>query len=140
KIALIDAVEPQKLDVLRAYLEGVPKIDYVVSSHTEQDHSGGLPWVLERYPEAVLLTSEAAKPMLVDHVGLDPARIRTVADGERLELGGKTHRFILTPWVHWPETMSTYLDEDRILFSCDWFGSHMAQTNLVVDGLDCILA
>jgi flavorubredoxin len=140
KIALIDAVEPQKLHVLQAYLEGVPRIDYVVSSHTEQDHSGGLPWVLERYPEAVLLASDTAKPMLVDHVGLDPARIRTVADGERLELGGKTLRFILTPWVHWPETMSTYLEEDRILFSCDWFGSHMAQTNLFVDGLDCILA
>jgi len=140
KIALIDAVEPQKLDVLRAYLAGVPRIDYVVSNHTEQDHSGGLPWVLERYPEAVLLASETAKPMLVDHLGLDPARIRTVADGERLELGGKTLRFILTPWVHWPETMSTYLEEDRILFSCDWFGSHMAQTSLFVDGVDCILA
>jgi len=140
KIALIDAVEPQKLDVLRAYLAGVPRIDYVVSNHTEQDHSGGLPWVLERYPEAVLLASETAKPMLVDHVGLDPARIRTVADGERLALGGRTLRFIVTPWVHWPETMSTYLEEDRILFSCDWFGSHMAQTNLFVDGVDCILA
>jgi len=140
KIALIDAVEPQKLDVLRAYLAGVPRIDYVVSNHTEQDHSGGLPWVLERYPEAVLLASETAKPMLVDHLGLDPARIRTVADGERLALGGKTLRFILTPWVHWPETMSTYLEEDRILFSCDWFGSHMAQTSLFVDGVDCILA
>jgi flavorubredoxin len=140
KIALIDAVEPQKLDVFRAYLEGIPKIDYVVSNHTEQDHSGGLPWVLERYPEAVLLASETAKPMLVDHLGLDAARIRTVTDGERLALGGKTLRFILTPWVHWPETMSTYLEEDRILFSCDWFGSHMAQTNLFVDGVDCILA
>jgi len=140
KIALVDAVEPQKLDVLRAYLAGVPRIDYVVSNHTEQDHSGGLPWVLERYPEAVLLASETAKPMLVDHVGLDAARIRTVADGERLALGGKTLRFIVTPWVHWPETMSTYLEEDRILFSCDWFGSHMAQTNLFVDGVDCILA
>jgi flavorubredoxin len=140
KIALIDAVEPQKIDVLRAYLEGIPKIDYVVSNHTEQDHSGGLPWVLERYPEAVLLASETAKPMLVDHLGLDPAQIRTVADGERLALGGKTLRFIVTPWVHWPETMSTYLEEDRILFSCDWFGSHMAQTDLFVDGVDCILA
>jgi len=140
KIALIDAVEPQKIDVLRAYLEGIPKIDYIVSNHTEQDHSGGLPWVLERYPEAVLLASETAKPMLVDHIGLDPAQIRTVADGERLALGGKTLRFIVTPWVHWPETMSTYLEEDRILFSCDWFGSHMAQTDLFVDGVDCILA
>jgi len=140
KTALIDAVEPAMLHVLRDCLKDVPRVDYVVSNHTEQDHSGGLPWVLERYPEAVLLSSEPAKPMLADHLGLDPARIRTVADGERLELGGKAFRFIYTPWVHWPETMSTYLEEDRILFSCDWFGSHMAQTDLFVDGVDCILA
>jgi flavorubredoxin len=140
KIALIDAVEPQKLDVLRAYLEGVPNIDYLISNHTEQDHSGGIPWLLERYPGAVVLASEPAKSMLVDHLAIDPARIRTVADGERLDLGGKSLRFIYTPWVHWPETMSTYLEEDRILFSCDWFGAHVAQTDLFVDGVDCILA
>jgi flavorubredoxin len=140
KIALIDAVEPQKLDVLRAYLEAVPKIDYVVSNHTEQDHSGGIPWLLGRYPGAVVLASEPAKAMLVDHLAIDPARIRTVADGERLDLGGKTLRFIYTPWVHWPETMSTYLEEDRILFSCDWFGAHVAQTDLFADCSDCILA
>jgi len=140
KTALIDAVEPAVLHVLQEYLKDIPRIDYVVSNHTEQDHSGGLPWVLERYPEAVLLSSEPAKSMLIDHLGLDPARLRTVADGERLELGGKTFRFIYTPWVHWPETMSTYLEEDKILFSCDWFGSHMAQTDLFVDGVDCILA
>jgi len=137
--ALIDAVEPAMLHVLQDRLKDVPRIDYVVSNHTEQDHSGGLPWVLERYPEARLLSSEPAKPMLVDHLGLDPAQIRTVADGERLDLGGKTLRFIYTPWVHWPETMSTYLEEDKVLFSCDWFGSHMAQTDLFVDGVDCIL-
>jgi flavorubredoxin len=111
----------------------------VVSNHTEQDHSGGLPWVLERYPGIEVLCSEKAKPMLVDHLGLDPAKIRVVADGERLELGGKTLRFISTPWVHWPETMSTYLEQDRILFSCDFFGSHIAATDLFVDGAECVL-
>jgi flavorubredoxin len=140
KTVLIDAVEPEMLHVLRAYLKDVPRIDYVVSNHTEQDHSGGIPWVLERYPEARLLASETAGPMLADHLGLDAGTIRTVADGEKLDLGGRTLRFIYTPWVHWPETMSTYLEEDRILFSCDWFGSHMAQTDLFVDGIDGILA
>ena len=140
KTALIDAVEPTMLHVLQAYLKDVTRIDYLISNHTEQDHSGGIPWVLERYPEAQLLSSEPAKPMLVDHLGLDAGKIRMVADGERLELGGKTLRFIYTPWVHWPETMSTYLEEDRILFSCDWFGSHIASTDLFVDGADCILA
>ncbi len=140
KTVLIDTVEPEKIDVLRSYLENVPRIDYVVSNHTEQDHSGSLPWILERYPMARLLSSEPAKPLLVDHLGLDPAQIRTVADGERLDLGGRTLRFIYTPWVHWPETMSTYLEEDKVLFSCDWFGAHLAQTGLFSDCSDCILA
>jgi len=139
KTVLVDTVEPEKIDVLRSYLENVPRIDYVVSNHTEQDHSGSLPWVLERYPMARLLSSEPAKALLADHLGLDPAQIRTVADGERLDLGGRTLRFIYTPWVHWPETMSTYLEEDKILFSCDWFGAHLAQTGLFSDCSDCIL-
>jgi flavorubredoxin len=140
KTVLIDAVEPGKLHVLEAYLRDVPKIDYLVSNHTEQDHSGGIPWVLGRYPGIEVLASEPAKSMLVDHLGLEAARIRIVADGERLNLGGKTLRFIYTPWVHWPETMSTYLEEDKVLFSCDWFGAHIAQTDLFVDGADDILA
>ncbi|MGE5741295.1 MAG: FprA family A-type flavoprotein [Candidatus Aminicenantes bacterium RBG_16_66_30] len=140
KTALIDTVEPTKLHLLEANLADVPKVDYIISNHTEQDHSGSIPWVLGRYPGIQILSSEPAKPMLADHLGLDPAKIRTVADGERLELGGKTLRFIYTPWVHWPETMSTYLEEDQILFSCDWFGSHIAKTALFVDGVDCIMA
>ena len=140
KVALIDTVEPEKRYVLEAYLAGVPRIDYLISNHTEQDHSGSIPWMLERYPGIEILSSEPAKPLLADHLGLDPARIRTVADGERLDLGGKTLRFIYTPWVHWPETMSTYLEEDQVLFSCDWFGAHLAQTGLFADCCDCILA
>jgi len=140
KTALIDAVEPATLRVLEASLKDVPRLDYLVSNHTEQDHSGGIPWVLERYPEAQLLCSQPAKPMLVDHLGLEADKIRTVADGERLDLGGRTLRFIYTPWVHWPETISTYLEEDKILFSCDWFGSHVASTELFVDGVECVMA
>jgi len=139
KTALIDTVEPAMLHVLQAHLKDVTRIDYLISNHTEQDHSGSIPWVLERYPGIELLSSEPAKPMLVDHLGLNPVWIRTVADGETLDLGGRTLRFIYTPWVHWPETMSTYLEEDRILFSCDWFGSHIATTDLFVDGAECVL-
>ncbi len=140
KVALIDTVEPKMLRVLEAYLKDVPRVDYIISNHTEQDHSGSIPWALERFPQAELLASEPARPLLADHLGLDPARIRVVADGERLALGGKTLRFIYTPWVHWPETMSTYLEEDRVLFSCDWFGAHIAATDIFVDHADCILA
>jgi flavorubredoxin len=71
--------------------------------------------------------------MLVDHLHVPPERIMTVKDGETLQLGGKTLRFIYTPWVHWPETMVTYLQEDRILFTCDFFGSHYATSEQYVD-------
>jgi flavorubredoxin len=138
KAALIEAVDPSMLHILDSTLKEVPRVDYLISNHTEQDHTGGIPWVLERFPGIELLASEPAKAMLADHIGIPEARIRTVADGERLALGEKTLRFIYTPWVHWPETMSTYLEEDRILFSCDWFGSHMASMELFVDSADSV--
>jgi flavorubredoxin len=138
KTALLDTVDPSTLAALEAHLEGVKRIDYLVSHHTEQDHSGSIPWVLDRYPEAKLLCSSPAKSMLIDHLCVPEERVRVVEDGETISLGGKTLRFIYTPWVHWPETMSTYLEEDKILFSCDWFGSHLASTDLFIDGVECV--
>lgn len=138
KTVLIDAVDPAMLHVLEEHLKDVPRVDYLVANHAEQDHSGGIPWVLKRYPEAVLLCSDKAKNMLVDHLDVPAERVRVVADGERLAIGGRTLRFIYTPWVHWPETMSTYLEEEKILFSCDWFGSHLATSELFVDEIDAI--
>ncbi len=132
KTVLIDAVDPKMLHLLRENLAGIESIDYLVAHHAEQDHSGGIPWVLAKYPKAQLLCSPKAKSMLVDHLAVDEGRIRVMADGETLPLGGKTLRFIHTPWVHWPETMSSYLEEPRILFSCDWFGSHLATSDLFV--------
>ena len=132
KTVLIDTVEPAMLHVLMEQLEPVAAIDYIVSHHVEQDHSGSLPQVMQKYPKAIVLCSEKAKPMLVDHLGLDAERIRIVKDGETLDLGGKTLEFIYTPWVHWPETMSSYLREERILFSCDFFGSHVATSEIYV--------
>ena len=130
KIALLDTVDPAKKDILLSQLEDVPEIDYLVVHHAEQDHSGTVPDVLERYPEAVVLTTAKAKGMLIEHMPIQPERIRTVEDGETVSLGGKTLRFLHTPWVHWPETMVTYLEEDQILFSCDFLGSHLATSDL----------
>jgi flavorubredoxin len=70
--------------------------------------------------------------MLIDLLSLPEERIATVGDGDTVSLGDRTLEFIHTPWVHWPETMSTYLQEDQILFSCDFFGSHLATTDLYV--------
>jgi flavorubredoxin len=139
KTALLDTVDPTMTSRLELRLASVDKIDYLVAHHVEQDHSGSIPWVLDKYPGAVLLCSNPAKSLFIDHLGVPEARIRTVADGETVDLGGKTLRFIYTPWVHWPETMSTFLVEDRILFSCDWFGSHLASSNLLADGMESLI-
>jgi flavorubredoxin len=130
KTALLDGVDPALADEFFENLAGVETIDYIVAHHVEQDHSGVLPELLARFPKAPLLCSPKAKGMFVDHLAIDESRIRVVEDGESLSLGDKTLTFLSTPWVHWPETMSTWLAEDKLLFSCDFFGSHLATTEL----------
>jgi flavorubredoxin len=132
KTALLDAVDPPMAETLMAQLEGVPRLDVIVSQHAEQDHSGAIPQVLARFPEAKVVATPKAKGLLMDHLRIPEGAFVTVADGERLSLGDKHLTFVHTPWVHWPETMVTYLEEDRILFSCDFFGSHIASGDLFV--------
>jgi len=79
-----------------------------------------------------VISTPKAKGMLIDLLQIPEESFITVKDGEALSLGDKTLQFIHAPWVHWPETMVTYLEEDKILFSCDFFGSHIATTDLYV--------
>ncbi|NLE74537.1 MAG: FprA family A-type flavoprotein [Actinobacteria bacterium] len=130
--ALLDTVDPPMTEQLLEQLATVSKLDYIISHHAEQDHSGTIPAVLERFPQAKVVTTPKAKPILIDALGIAEDVFLTVNDGETLSLGDKTLKFIHTPWVHWPETMVTYLEEDRILFSCDFYGSHIATTDLYV--------
>ena len=130
KTVLIDTVDPTKSNVLLSQMNGVERLDYLIVQHVEQDHSGSVPAVLDRYPNATLITTPKAKPMLVDHLHINPERIVTVEQGETLSLGDRTFEFIHAPWVHWPETMFTYLREEKILFTCDFLGSHLATTEL----------
>jgi len=132
KTALIDTVEPQRIDELIAHLvsAGIDKIDYLIAHHGEQDHSGGLPDMLVLYPDAKVVASPKCKSILIDHLDIEDEQIITVENRQELSLGDKTLEFVYTPWVHWPETMCTYLKEDRILFSCDFFGSHIAASDL----------
>ena len=130
KTALIDAVDPAMLEILKRHLAHVDRVDYIIAQHAEQDHAGGIPFVMEKYPEAIVICSPKAKDLLITHLDVPENKIRTVADGESLSLGGKTLKFIHTPWVHWPETMSTYLAEDRIVFTCDFLGAHIASSEL----------
>lgn len=135
KTALIDTVDPTKEDDLLDNLDdlGIEHLDYIVVNHAEQDHSGAIPLMLELYSEAKIVTNQKCKKMLMEHLLIKEDRIITINDNDILSLGGKTFRFIFTPWVHWPETMLTYLEEDKILFSCDLFGAHLAESNLWVD-------
>jgi len=133
KTALVDTVDPAKLDVLMAQLDTVQRLDYLVAQHAEQDHSGSIPAVLARYPGAVLVTNPKAKELLQEHLDIPDDRFKTVADGETLSLGNKTLRFIYLPWVHWPETMGTYIEEDHVLLSCDFLGSHRAQSGVFAE-------
>jgi len=135
KTALIDTVDPTKEDDLLDNLDDleIEHLDYIVVNHAEQDHSGAIPLMLELYSEAKVITNEKCKKMLMEHLLVAEDRIITVKDNSTLSLGGKTLRFIFAPWVHWPETMLTYLEEDKILFSCDLLGAHLAESNLWVD-------
>jgi len=134
KAALMDTVDPTMEQVLENHLNElkVKDIDYLVAHHAEQDHSGSIPWVLEKYPKAKVICTPKCKGMLVDLLLIPEDRVITVEDKETISLGDRTLEFIYTPWVHWPETMVTYLREERILFSCDFFGSHLATTDLYV--------
>ncbi|OGR96334.1 MAG: MBL fold hydrolase, partial [Elusimicrobia bacterium GWF2_62_30] len=122
--------DPEKAAELFDYLKGEDRIDYVVAHHAEQDHSGSIPLVLEKYPQAKVVTNPKCKEFLMTHLHLPAEKFIEVKDGETLQLGGKTLEFIYTPWVHWPETMVTYLREEKVLFSCDFFGSHLAAGEL----------
>jgi flavorubredoxin len=131
KNVLIDAVDPTKEEELIANLKFLNlNIDYVVSLHAEQDHSGGIPKVLEMFPQAKVITNKKGKEFLMALLLIPEEKFIIVEDNEKISLGEKTLQFIFTPWVHWPETMIVYLLEDKILFTCDLFGSHLATSDL----------
>ncbi len=132
KTALIDSVDPEKQNELIANLKGlgIGKLHYIVANHAEQDHSGGIPKVIETFPEAKVITNQKCKTMLMELLLLPEEKFITVNDKDKISLGDRTLEFIIAPWVHWPETMLTYLHENKILFPCDLFGAHLASSEL----------
>lgn len=134
KTLLIDTVDPDKEQDLIDNLNtlNIKNIDYIVAHHGEQDHSGTIPKMLELFPNAKVITNQKCKDILKDFLLISEDKFIVINDGDTILLGDKTCEFIFTPWVHWPETMVTYLREDKILFSCDFFGSHMATEELFV--------
>ncbi|MDD1751447.1 MAG: FprA family A-type flavoprotein, partial [Methanothrix sp.] len=131
KTALIDAVDESMADVLLGNLLelGIKRIDYIIVQHAEQDHSGSLKRLLEIYPDAKVLGSAKCLDLLLQFDLVSKDRVQEAKDGEKISLGDKSLQFIHAPWVHWPDTIFTYLEEDRILFTCDFLGSHLATSD-----------
>jgi flavorubredoxin len=129
KKALIDTVNPgfeKELDEKIRKLVDPSEIDYVIMNHAEPDHAGAIPYVMAINNKAKLVTSNKGAKMAQTFYKVPENRIIAVRDQETINLGGKTLRFIEAPMLHWPETMFTYLQENKILFPCDFFGSHVA--------------
>lgn len=135
KVALIDSTYPPKIENFIDKLKenGIDKIDYIVSNHGEQDHSGAFPTLLKRFPEAKIVTNPKCRDSIVNMLNVDESKIIVVADKEELSLGDKTLQFIFAPFVHWPDTMFTHLKEDNMLFSCDYLGAHYTTGGIFAD-------
>lgn len=135
KTALIDSV---KNGFLEEQLEGLreicdpSKIDYIVCNHTEPDHSGSLRRMLEVAPNAVVVCTQPAKNLIKEIINRDFECI-VAKDGDTISLGDKTLRFILAPFLHWPDTMFTYVEESHFLSTCDAFGFHYCAPELFDD-------
>ncbi len=129
KVTLIDTVKKEFTEQLMAKIASVidpGKIDYIISNHTEMDHSGALPRVLHRIgKDTPVYCSKMGQKNLSSHFG-QTINFRAVADGEELSLGKRTLKFFETRMIHWPDSMVSYLIEDKILFSSDAFGQHYA--------------
>jgi len=134
KNVLIDTVHPSKKEEFLSNLKTleVDRIDYIVVNHSEQDHSGLLPVILNKYPEAQILTNAKCKDLLIDHLPVQEDKITVVDGSTEISLGNKTLTFMMSPWVHWPDTMFTYVPEDKIIFTTDFMGSHLATSDLFV--------
>ncbi|HTP27036.1 MAG TPA: FprA family A-type flavoprotein, partial [Anaeromyxobacteraceae bacterium] len=135
KVAIIDTVKGKfKEDYLRKVSELVDpsRIDYYVVNHTEPDHSGALSTMLARSPQATVVCTPTAATFLRNQIDF-PLMTQTVKDGDVLDLGGKHLRFFIAPFLHWPDTMFTLLEEQRVLFTCDAFGSHYCSEHMFSD-------
>jgi anaerobic nitric oxide reductase flavorubredoxin len=139
KIALIDTVKHNFGDELLRNIEEIvdpEKIDYIIVNHVEPDHSSSLPVVAKRLKNAVIIASERGKEGLIEHYGSEFSKVKTVKNGEELKLGARTLKFLEAPMLHWPDSMFTYIIEDKILMPNDAFGQHLATGERFADEVD----
>ncbi len=132
KCALIETVHETYFD---EYLENilsltdVSKIDYLILNHTEPDHTGSVEKLLKLNPEIeIVATNPGIK--YVSAISNSSFKSRIVKDADKIELGGKTLEFHVAPFLHWPDSMFTYIPEQKVLFSCDMFGCHYCEPRM----------
>lgn len=135
KTALIDTTYPKKIHEFISNLDenNIKNIDYIIANHGEQDHSGALPTLMEKYPNAKIVTNAKCAEIIKDMLEISDDKFIIITDKEELSLGDKTLQFIIAPWVHWPDTMFTYLKEEKMLFTCDFLGAHYTSYDLYAD-------
>jgi len=142
KTALIDTVNPGFEEALLQKISQIlppEKIDYVIMNHAEPDHAGSIPAVMQAAKNAKVVASKLGVKLAELYFDVPSERRIVVQEGDTLELGGKTLRFIEAPWLHWPETMFTFAVEDSVLFPCDFFGSHLTSDRLYADEVGGLL-
>lgn len=136
KTALIDTVNPGfEKELLAKISERIDpaKVDYVIMNHAEPDHANAARDVLAVAKNAKLVAGVKGKEAAMMYFDIPEERIMVVDESSVIDLGGKTLKFLDAPWLHWPETIFTYLEEDKILFPCDFFGSHLAVGEFYAD-------
>ena len=136
KTALIDTVNPGfEKELLAKISERIDpaKVDYVIMNHAEPDHANAARDVLAVAKNAKLVAGLKGKEAAMMYFDIPEERIMVVDESSVIDLGGKTLKFLDAPWLHWPETIFTYLEEDKILFPCDFFGSHLAVGEFYAD-------
>jgi anaerobic nitric oxide reductase flavorubredoxin len=139
KTALIDTVKYNFAEELVRNVEelvNLEKIDYIIVNHVEMDHSGSLPEIAKLAKNAKIIACQRGKDALIEHYGVEFNGVEVVKTGDELKLGKHTLRFLETPMLHWPDSMFTYIVEDKILISNDAFGEHYASSERFDDEVD----
>ncbi len=139
KIVLVDTVKHYLFDEMLERIKSViepAKIDYVISNHTEMDHSGGIPKIMELAKNAALICSPNGEKGLKRHFKKDWT-FKVVNSGDSINIGKRNLKFACVPMVHWPDSMVTYVPEEKLLLSNDAFGQHMATNERFDDEMNC---
>jgi flavorubredoxin len=139
KVALVDTVEHGFED---EFIENIYEaigdraIDYLVVNHMEPDHSSLVAYMLERYPDLMIIANAKTLPMLQGYYNVPQDKVMIVAEGSEVSLGSCTLKFFMVPMVHWPETMVTWLEEEKTVFSGDAFGTFGEVGDVITDDED----